>query len=227
VDRTAHARATSVRECRSLHASGAGALVRAGREVGLRAPVRCALRIPQAGPHVSADGRDHRHAGTRSTGRESSAGVARCTGCPDRVTCVPGSHKIRAVMEYQSGWSCVVPRAARRPALGPDTLASREHIPVREGWKNCPTPGDPCPRVPPFRRPPGRATRREATGARLGQLPPTDLPRPAYPAAVDAAARAALPPTAPPLNLRPRLRSFADRVFRVAELGIRDGDASL
>ena len=41
-----------------------------------------------------------------------------------------------------------------------------------------------------------RAVRRPAPG--FGQLSPTDVPRPAFPAAVDAAARAALPPTAPP-----------------------------
>jgi hypothetical protein len=167
--------------------------------------------------HREPPGRDHRHVGTRAQDRESSAGVARCTACPDRVTCVPGSHITRAFTEYRSAGavSCHAPRGDQRSVRTPSR--GREQIPVREGWKDRPTPGEPCPRVPPFRRPTGRATRREATGARLGRLPPTDLPRPAYPAAVDAAARAALPPTAPP----PASAQHA------AELGIHRGTGSL
>jgi hypothetical protein len=44
-----------------------------------------------------------------------------------------------------------------------------------------------------------RAVRRPAPGSDSSS--PSNLPRPVYPAAVDAAARAALPPTAPPTYL--------------------------
>ena len=56
--------------------------------------------------------------------RECSGGAVRWTDSPSRAICVPGSHQ-EGRRGIPSGWSCGVPIAARRPALGSDVPPTR------------------------------------------------------------------------------------------------------
>ena len=112
----------------------------------------------------------------QSAARESSAGAARCTGCPGRAICVPGSHISSAFTEYRSAgaMSCQSPRGDQRLVRTPHPLSGINRG-ARELYELSEL-GDSSPRVSPSAALRGvpRAERRPAPG-------PDGLPFPRLP----------------------------------------------